>query len=86
MLCFIKKYLKFTSQNENSYSYGIIYTDNLKHTKNQIGEYFPKKNKFDKEVKKLLFYTKDNYLELNKKQSIITYLIELIDTIEKEKE
>lgn len=78
-----RKYLKIPAKKENMYPCGIVFTGLLNYTKTELEEYFNKqKENFDNEIKELLFYTKDNYLDLNKIENKASYLVELIETIE----
>lgn len=72
------KYLKCPSENENPVGYpiGTIYEIKTEYTKEQIQEMFEKKL-HDKEVKKLIFFSKDNYKDILKYEHKKQYMIEL---------
>ena len=59
-------YLTSPSNNENVFPFGIVFTGTLNYTKEELIEYYLNNNeKFDNEIKKLLFYNSSNYFELN---------------------
>lgn len=80
------KYIKLPSKNEAMSPTGVIYICNLNYTKDDLTNYFTNSsNMFDSEIKKLVFCTKDNYLNLKNMEHKEAYFIELITLIEKEK-
>lgn len=75
-------YLKIPNQPINVYSCGIIYTGIINYTKEELEKYFiENKNKLDKEVSELLFYSKDSYKDLYNENNKKDYLIEVLEDI-----
>lgn len=72
------KYLKFPSESENPVSYpiGTIYEIRTTYTKEQIQKMF-EKQLHDKEVKSLVFFSKDNYEDISKYEHKKKYMSEL---------
>ena len=72
------KYLKFPSKDENPLNYpiGTIYEIRTTYTKEQIQKMFDKQL-HDKEVKSLVFFSKDNYEEISKYEHRKKYMSEL---------
>ena len=85
---FDRKYLKIPNKEDKLSNInptgGVIYVGTLNYTKLEMNDYFKEnKDTFDNEVKELLFFTKDNFSELNKIEKKIAYLDELISIVEK---
>lgn len=79
-------FVKIPDSEEAMYPTGIVYTAKLNLTKEELTEYFGnKKEKLDNEIKNILFYTNDNYLEMYNENDIREYIIEAIKIIEEEK-
>ncbi len=79
-----KKYIKIPSDDATMYPMGVIYTGILNYTKEEFIKYYnSNKSRLDNEIDKLLFYTRDNYLELENETNKVSYLIELISLLEK---
>ena len=77
------KFLKIPNKDENMFPVGIIYIVNLNYTKEEFINYFNKyKNSFDKEIIEILFYTKNNYLDIYKEENIREYIVEVIKLLE----
>ena len=72
------KYLKYPSENENPVGYpiGTIYEIRTVYTKEQIQEMF-KKQVHDREIKSLVFFSKDNYEDISKYEHKKKYMSEL---------
>lgn len=72
------KYLKFPSNSENSINYpiGTIYEIKTLYTKEQLDMMF-KKSLHDKEVKNLVFFSKDNYRDIENYEHKKQYMPEL---------
>ena len=76
------KYIKCPSDNENQvrYSIGTIYEIKTKHTKEQIQEMFEHRV-HDEEVKGLVFFSKENYEEIDSYKHKKQYMPELFSRI-----
>ena len=76
------KYLKYPSENENPLGYpiGTIYEIKTSYTKEQIDRMF-KKSLHDREVKELVFFSKDNYEDISKYEHKKKYMPELFSNI-----
>lgn len=76
-------FVKIPSTTEKMYPTGVVYTGILNFTKEELEKYFiDHKNNFDNEIKELLFYTKDNYLDIYKEKDIREYIVEAIKLLE----
>lgn len=80
-------FIKIPDKEEYMCPTGIVYTAQLNLTKDELNEYFGnKKEKVDDEIKNILFYTNDNYLEMYNENDIREYIIEAIKIIESKKD
>ncbi len=76
-------FIKMPSTDEKMYPTGVVYTGILNLTKDELEEYFiTHKNNLDHEIKELLFYTKDNFLDIYKEKDIREYIVEAIKLLE----
>lgn len=76
------KYIKIPSESENSVCYpiGTIYEIKTIYTKEQTQKLFEKQS-HDKEVNSLVFFSKENYREINNYEHKKQYLTELFEMI-----
>ena len=76
-------FLKVPSTDEKMYPTGVVYIGELNLTKNELIEHFnTHKNELDHEIINLLFYTKDNYLDILKEENTREYIVEAINFLE----
>lgn len=76
------KYLKYPSEKENPVGYpiGTIYEIETSYTKTQLKKMFEEAT-HDNEVKKLIFFSKENYREINNYEHKKQYMPELFEEI-----
>lgn len=78
-----RKYLKIPSKDEKIYTCGIIFVGIVNYTKMEFENYFKcNKDIFDDEVSDVLFYTKENYYDLNCLENSGRSLFEIISNME----
>ena len=83
VISYKKAFLKIPSTNEQMYPTGVIYVGLLNFTKEELKKYFiTHKNDIDHEIIDLLFYTKDNYLDILKEENTREYIVEAIKLLE----
>lgn len=81
-----KRYLKIPNKRENAYPCGVLFVTTIGYTKAEFEVYFNKyRSNLDIEVKELLFYTSDTYFDLNYEDKKESYLVELIEMVERDK-
>lgn len=82
IISFKEKYIKLAPIDLNMYPCGILYTGNLNYTKNELIAHFDgHKKDLDNEVEELLFFTKENYKNLESYSSKKPYLMELMNLV-----
>ena len=80
---FEQTFLKVPSTEEKMYPTGVVYIGKLTLTKDELIEHFnTHKNNLDNEIIDILFYTKDNYLDILKEENTREYIVEAIKFFE----
>ena len=80
---FEQTFLKVPSTEEKMYPTGVVYIGKLTLTKDELIEHFnTHKNNLDNEIIDILFYTKDNYLDILKEENTREYIVEAINFFE----
>lgn len=83
VISYQKAFLKIPSTEEKMNPTGVVYVGQLNLTKDELIEHFSiHKNNLDHEIIDLLFYTKDNYLDILKEENTREYIVEAINLLE----
>lgn len=82
ILSFSMNYLTLPDTSINVGPFGIVFTGVLNYTKDELLSYFSSnRERLDNEIKELLFFTNETYLELNKYLSKEPYLMDLMNEV-----